>query len=131
MEKIEAYKVGSSIYETKEEAEYAELKYEFKPIFKDIEYKFKGINAFFEFFENNFFLIEKCILYTVLYKIEDLVINGKSIYKFKKYKSGSSSTIEHHLNIVETGGLTPSSLTNLLGISLQKNTAFSWRSRVV
>lgn len=67
MEKVEAYKVDGCLYETKEEAEYAELKYEFKPVFKEIEYKFKGVNAFFEFFEKNFLLIERMhILYSAI-----------------------------------------------------------------
>ena len=71
MEKITAYKVSGVLYETSEEADYAELKKSFKPIFKEIEYKFKGVNAFFKFFEDNFLLIEKMyILYITIKKRE-------------------------------------------------------------
>lgn len=49
MEKIFAYKVRGELYETIEEAEYEELKQAFKPRLKDIEYKFKGVNAFLNF----------------------------------------------------------------------------------
>ena len=67
MEEITAYKVKNHLYETKEEAEYEELKYSFKPIFSKINYKFKGVNDFFKLFEDNFILIEKMyILYTII-----------------------------------------------------------------
>ena len=51
MEEVTAHKVRWNLYSTVEEAEYAELKQEFKPIFKEIDYKFKGVNGFYKFFE--------------------------------------------------------------------------------
>ena len=61
MKVVQAYKVKSQLFESKEKARNHEIKHKIKEILKERKYKFKSTNDFMYFFEDNILLFQEYI----------------------------------------------------------------------